>query len=633
VNQLLAINPLTLLGPHGDLFVVLALLIAAILMFMRNQPRMDVVALMMIAALPFTGVVSISETLRGFSDPNVVLIALLFVLGEGLSRTGLVRRVGDLIYQHAGNHEVRLIVLIMLSVAILGSVMSSTAVIAIFIPVVLRICQHTGISPSKLMMPLSIGALISGMLTLVATSPNLIVDAELQRQGFEGFDFFTITPIGLTVLATAVLYTVVARKWLPDRSSQGKKTNRQFTFQDWFELYRLHDRELRVQLRPDSICCGQALESLPLRSDGINLLAIERDVSTRQAGLFNVQKRILLKPQASTRLAAGDILLLDAHVSGERIEELLSLYSAVRLPLAEGVASLASFSQDLGMIEAIVTAESPLIGQTVHQARMRSDVGITVIGLRRGQKSVTEDMLNEVLRVGDTLLITGFWDDLQRANQQHTGLVLINKPREMADILPAASKAPQALAILIAVVLLMMTDYLPNVHVVLLGVLLMGLFGIIDMPGAYRAISWKSLILIVGMMPFAMALQRTGGIDMAADALLAMAGDDAPRNALALIFIVTAVLGMFISNTATAILMAPVAMNIAGALGVSPLPLALTVCVAASTAFMTPVSSPVNTLVVGPGKYIFADFIRVGVPLSILVFLISVILIPILLPF
>jgi di/tricarboxylate transporter len=633
VNQLLAINPLTLLGPHGDLLVVLALLLAAILMFMRNQPRMDVVALIMIAALPFTGIVSISETLRGFSDPNVVLIALLFVLGEGLSRTGLVRRVGDLIYQHSGNNEVRLIVLIMLSVAILGSVMSSTAVIAIFIPVVLRICQHTGIAPSKLMMPLSIGALTSGMMTLVATSPNLIVDAELQRHGLEGFDFFAITPIGLTVLTTAVLYTLVARKWLPDRSTQGKQTNRQFTFQDWFELYRLHDRELRVQLRPGSICQGQSLESLQLRADGINLLAIERDVSTRQAGLFQAQKRVLLKPQASTRLAAGDILLLDAHVSAERIEELLSIYSAVRLPLAEGVASLASFSQDLGMIEAIVTAESPLIGQTVHQARMRSEVGITVIGLRRGQKSVTEHMLNEVLRVGDTLLITGFWDDLQRANQQHTGLVLINTPREMADILPAASKAPQALVILVLVVALMMTDYLPNVHAVLLGVLLMGLFGIIDMPSAYRAISWKSLILIVGMMPFAMALQRTGGIEMAADGLLAMAGDDAPRNALALIFIVTTVLGMFISNTATAILMAPVAINIAVALGVSPLPLALTVCVAASTAFMTPVSSPVNTLVVGPGKYNFADFIRVGVPLSILVFLISVVLIPILLPF
>lgn len=633
MNQLLAINPLTLLGPHGDLLVVLALLLAAILMFMRNQPRMDVVALIMIAALPFTGIVTISETLRGFSDPNVVLIALLFVLGEGLSRTGLVRRVGDLIYQHAGNNEVRLIVLIMLSVAILGSVMSSTAVIAIFIPVVLRICQHTGIAPSKLMMPLSIGALTSGMMTLVATSPNLIVDAELQRHGLEGFDFFAITPIGLTVLTTAVLYTLVARKWLPDRSTQGKQANRQFTFQDWVELYRLHDRELRVQLRPGSICHGQSLENLQLRTEGINLLAIERDVTTRQAGLFQAQKRVLLKPQASTKLAVGDILLLDAHVAAERIEELLSLYSAVRLPLAEGVASLASFSQDLGMIEAIVTAESPLIGQTVHQARMRSEVGITVIGLRRGQKSVTEQMLNEVLRVGDTLLITGFWDDLQRANQQHTGLVLINTPREMADILPAASKAPQALVILVLVVLLMMTDYLPNVHAVLLGVLLMGLFGIIDMPGAYRAISWKSLILIVGMMPFAMALQRTGGIEMAADGLLAMAGDDAPRNALALIFIVTTVLGMFISNTATAILMAPVAMNIAAALGVSPLPLALTVCVAASTAFMTPVSSPVNTLVVGPGKYTFADFIRVGVPLSILVFLISVILIPILLPF
>jgi di/tricarboxylate transporter len=605
---------------NPQLIIVLLLLVSAVVMFMRNRPRMDVVALLMIAALPFTGVITISEAIAGFSDPNIVLIALLFVLGEGLVRTGVARRLGDWISRTSGGSDVRLVVLLMASVAIMGSIMSSTAIVAIFIPVVLRICQSTGTAPSRLMMPLSVAALISGMMTLVATTPNLIVNAELLRQGKPGFEFFSITPVGITVLVLGIAYMLLARRWLPDAKPGAAGAARRPSFREWIERYELAEREVRVRLRPDSPAVGRILESIDLRAAGVKLLAIERGAGR------------LLRPTPTTVLRTGDILLLDIIASKLAIQELVEAYRVEQLPLCPTQGYLTDRAQDLGMIEAIVPAESSFVGKSLLQARMRGDLDLTAIGLRRGSQVIGEGLLDEKLRVGDTLLLTGFWRDIR--NLQHDGheLVPLNMPIELDDVLPAHHRAPQALAILALVVGLMVSGVVPNVHAVLLGCLLLGAFKCIDMNSAYRAINWKSLVLIVGMMPFSLALQRTGGVDLAAEALLGTFGEGSPRTILAAIFVITAVIGMFISNTATAILMAPVAIAVAKYLEASPLPFAMIVALAASTAFMTPVSSPVNTLVVGPGNYRFADFIRLGVPFSLVVLVTSVVLVPLLLP-
>jgi di/tricarboxylate transporter len=268
----------------------------------------------------------------------------------------------------------------------------------------------------------------------------------------------------------------------------------------------------------------------------------------------------------------------------------------------------------------------------VLQARVRSESGLTVIGLRRGRKVLSQGLLEEHLKVGDTLLVTGFWSDIRRLQSEFADLVLLNLPSEMDEVLPAASKAPHAVAILALTVGLMISGLVPNVHAALIGCLLMGAFGCIDMNAAYRSISWKSLILIVGMLPFSLALQRTGGVELAADAVTAIAGNASPRMVLGLLFLITAMLGLFISNTATAVLMAPVALAVARDMGASPYPFAMIIALAASTAFMTPISSPVNTLVVGPGNYGFGDFVKVGVPLSLIVMAVSLLLVPIILP-
>lgn len=606
----------------GDLLLVLALLGAAIVMFVANRPRMDAVALLMIVLLPFTGVITVNEALAGFADPSIVLIAALFVIGEALVRTGVARRLGDLLYEKAGSSQTRMLVLLMIACAGLGAFMSSTAVVAIFVPVVLRICHNTGTAPGQLMMPLSVAALISGMLTLVATAPNLVVNAELLRQGQEGFGFFAFTPFGLPVLALAAGYMLVARRLLPDRRPPGTNGRRGPSLRDWVAKYALAGRAFRVRVPAGSPLVGRRLEELWMRQEGVNLLAIER------RRRFATE---LLRPEGSTVIEPGDVLLADIRAAPEHIEAMRAEYRVQTLPFEEGGYFL-DHTQEIGMVEALIPPDSPLVGSTVLQARMRAEYGLTVIGLRHRNVVVGPDMLDEKLKAGDTLLLTGFWGDIRRLQTDGRDLLVLNLPAEHAEVLPAAGRGPMALAILALTVGLMVSGVVPNVHAALIGGLLMGAAGCVDLNAAYRSISWKSLVLIVGMLPFSLALQRTGGVDLAAEALLAVAGSASPRMLLALVFVITAGLGLFISNTATAVLMAPVALAIAAETGSSPYPFAMIVALAASTAFMTPISSPVNTLVVGPGNYTFGDFVKVGVPLSVAVLLVSVLLVPMLLP-
>jgi len=269
----------------------------------------------------------------------------------------------------------------------------------------------------------------------------------------------------------------------------------------------------------------------------------------------------------------------------------------------------------------------------VEECQFRSRFGLTVIGLRHGDSVVRGSIRGERLKLGDTLLLIGFWSDIRKLEGEAHDLVLLNMPAEFEEVLPAASRAPYALAVLGLVVVLMATGIVPNVQAALIGCLLMGLFACVDFNSAYGSISWKTIVLIVGMLPFSLALQRTGGVDLAADGIVSLVGEASPRIVLATLVIITAMLGLFISNTATAVLMVPVALAIAKDLGMSPYPFAMIIALAASTAFMTPISSPVNTLVVGPGQYSFGDFVKVGVPFSILVAIVCVLMVPILLPF
>lgn len=601
----------------AELAIVLGLLAAAIAMFAINKPRMDAVALIMLVALPLTGAVTTSEALAGFSDANIVLIAALFVIGDGLVRTGVARKLGDWLATKAGSSEVRLIALLMVVVCSLGAFMSSTAVTAIFIPVALRIAQSTGASPGRLMMPLSMSALISGMMTLVATAPNLVVSGELERNGYEGFSFFAFTPFGVPILALGIGYMLFARRWLGETSSvtdeaQGPKLS------EWIEEYQLAEREHRVTVNSWSPLVGQTIEQIRLReSSGAKLVAIERG-------------KTLIQPTAKTEIKSGDILLLDFFAPEAEVQAICQRLSLSPLPLKGGY--FTDHSQEIGMAEVLLPANSRLIGKSLVDTNFSDEYGLRVIGIRRGTAPIVSGLETEELHLGDTLLLIGPWRAIRNLQSHGQDLVVFHLPVEMQDVLPAPGKAPHAVFCLVLVVALMVSGVVPNVIAALIGGLLMGALGITDLNAAYRSVDWKTLVLIVGMLPFSIALQRTGGVDLMASGLMSAIGESGTYVVLASVFAITAILGMFISNTATAVLMAPVAIALAKDFGASPYPFAMIVALAASTAFMTPVSSPVNTLVVTPGNYTFGDFVRVGVPFAVIVMLVCVIMVPWLLP-
>ena len=604
----------------ADLITVLTLLAATVVMFALNRPRMDAAALIMLVALPLTGVISVPEALAGFSDPNVVLIAALFVVGEALVRTGVAQRMGDLLLHYAGASETRLLVLLMVLVAGIGAFMSSTGVVAIFIPIVLRICGNAGIAPGRLMMPLSVAALISGMMTLVATAPNLVVNSQLAREGFEGFGFFAFAPFGLPVLALAVLYMLAARRWLAGAAAPAPRGGPRLA--DWAQLYGLSRRTFRIWVSPGSAWVGKRLEQLDLRAtSGLNIIGIERGRGFR---------RKLIHPAAASGIEAGDSLLIEVWRDEAALDALCRESGLTRQPMSGQ--DFSDQAQDIGMVELMLPPESPMLGRTPAQLRFRSRYGLAVLGILHGKAPLAGPAAHQPMRLGDRLLAVGPWKAI-RALRQSRDLIVLTLPAESDEVIARPDRAPHAVAVLVLIVALMVSGAVENVQAALIGCLLLGLFGCVDMAGAYRAIHWQSLIVIVGMLPFSVALQATGGVDLAASGLLALLGDAGPRMALVAVFLLTAALGLFISNTATAVLMVPVALALAARLGASPHPFAMTVALAASAAFVTPVSSPVNMLVVGPGNYGFGDFLRIGTPLLAITLAVAVLLVPLLFPF
>jgi len=608
----------------SELIWVLLLLIVAMVLFASNKLRMDVVALLVIVAFVMSGTLTLHEAMAGFSDPNVILIAALFVIGHGLVRTGVAYQVGEWLMKVAGNSETRMLVLLMLTVAGLGAFMSSTGVVAIFIPVVLSVAAKMKTSPARLMMPLSFAGLISGMMTLVATPPNMVVNSELLREGFDGFGFFGVTPIGLVVLMMGVGYMLIARRWLSGENSGVKKEDWQRrTFRDLIRDYRLTGRARRMAIRPDSPLVGKTLDDLHLRSRySANVVGIER---------WRKFRRIMVSATGSTELRARDVLLVDMADSEISVRQFLTDEKLEPMVLRGDYFS--EQSRDVGMAEVSLIPDSELLGRSLQQVSFRSRYGLNVVGIRRNGEALEGKLIDEELQLGDTLLVIGDWKLIRQLQQQTHHFIVLNLPAEVDDVAPAVSQAPHALFCLALMVALMLTDEVPNVIAAIVACLLMGKFRCITMEGAYKSIHWPSLLLIVGMMPFALALQKTGGVALIVKGLMDVSGGHGPHIMLLSLFVLCATIGLFISNTATAVLMAPIAIATAQQMGLSPYPFTMIIAIAASAAFMTPVSSPVNTLVMVPGNYSFSDFIRIGVPFTLMVMAISVFLVPLLFPF
>lgn len=606
----------------GELIWVLSLLAVAVVLFATGKVRMDAVALFVIVAFVLSGTLTLPEAFSGFSDPNVILIAALFIIGDGLVRTGVATVVGTWLVKMAGSSEIKMLVLLMITVAGLGAFMSSTGVVAIFIPVVLSVSMHMQTSPSRLMMPLSFAGLISGMMTLVATPPNLVVNSELLREGLHGFSFFSVTPLGVVVLALGIVYMLVMRFMLKG-DTPGQQAGKRRTFRDLIRDYRLTGRARRLAIRPGSPMVGQRLDDLKLRERyGANVIGVER---------WRRFRRVIVNVNGVSEFRARDVLLIDMSAAEVDLRE----FCAEQLlePMVLRGEYFSDQALDVGMAEISLIPESELIGKSVREIAFRTRYGLNVVGLKRDGVALEGSLADEPLLMGDIILVVGNWKLISQLGQKGRDFVVLNMPVEVSEASPAHSQAPHAIFCLVLMVALMLTDEIPNPIAAIIACLLMGKFRCIDAESAYKAIHWPSIILIVGMMPFALALQKTGGVSLVVKGLMDIGGGYGPYMMLGCLFVLCAAIGLFISNTATAVLMAPIALAAAKSMGVSPYPFAMAVAMAASAAFMTPVSSPVNTLVLGPGNYSFSDFVKLGVPFTLIVMAVCIVMIPMLFPF
>ncbi|SXK06669.1 transport protein [Klebsiella pneumoniae] len=609
---------------NGELIWVLSLLAIAVVLFATGKVRMDAIALMVIVAFVLSGTLTLNEAFSGFSDPNVILIAALFIIGDGLVRTGVATKMGAWLVSVAGNSETKMLIYLMLTVAGLGAFMSSTGVVAIFIPVVLSVSARMNTSPSRLMMPLSFAGLISGMMTLVATPPNLVVNSELLREGLHGFSFFSVTPIGLVVLIMGIVYMLAVRFMLKtDNGDSARDGRKRSTFRDLIREYHLTGRARRLAIRPGSPMIGQRLDDLKLRERYCaNVIGVER---------WRRFRRVIVNVNGVSEFRARDVLLIDMSASDVDLRQFCG--EQMLEPMVLRGEYFADQALDVGMAEVALIPDSEMIGKTVREIAFRTRFGLNIVGMKRDGKAMDGSVVDEPLQLGDILLVVGNWRQIALLAKRGRDFVVLNMPVEVDDASPAHSQAPHAIFCLVLMVALMLTDEIPNPIAAIIACLLMGKFRCINAESAYKAIHWPSIILIVGMMPFALALQKTGGVDLVVKGLMDVAGGEGPYLMLGCLFVMCAAIGLFISNTATAVLMAPIALAAAKSMGVSPYPFAMVVAMAASAAFMTPVSSPVNTLVLGPGKYSFSDFVKIGVPFTILVMVVCVLLIPVLFPF
>lgn len=609
---------------NGELIWVLSLLAIAVVLFATGKVRMDAIALMVIVAFVLSGTLTLTEAFSGFSDPNVIMIAALFIIGDGLVRTGVATKMGAWLVSVAGNSETKMLIYLMLTVAGLGAFMSSTGVVAIFIPVVLSVSARMNTSPSRLMMPLSFAGLISGMITLVATPPNLVVNSELLREGLHGFSFFSVTPIGLVVLILGIVYMLAVRFMLKtDNGDSARDGRKRSTFRDLIREYHLTGRARRLAIRPGSPMIGQRLDDLKLRERYCaNVIGVER---------WRRFRRVIVNVNGVSEFRARDVLLIDMSASDVDLRQFCG--EQMLEPMVLRGEYFADQALDVGMAEVALIPDSEMMGKTVREIAFRTRFGLNIVGMKRDGKAMDGSVVDEPLQLGDILLVVGNWRQIALLAKRGRDFVVLNMPVEVDDASPAHSQAPHAIFCLVLMVALMLTDEIPNPIAAIIACLLMGKFRCINAESAYKAIHWPSIILIVGMMPFALALQKTGGVDLVVKGLMDVAGGEGPYLMLGCLFVMCAAIGLFISNTATAVLMAPIALAAAKSMGVSPYPFAMVVAMAASAAFMTPVSSPVNTLVLGPGKYSFSDFVKIGVPFTVLVMVICVLLIPVLFPF
>ncbi len=603
-----------------DMLFVFALLATTIILFILDKIRMDIVALLVVAALALSGIITPAETVSGFGQSIVVMIAALFVVGEALFRTGVAAAVGNWLLRVGGNNEVRLLLFLLPAVAVLSAFMSSTGAVALFIPVVLSMSRKAKLNPSRLLMPLAFASLIGGMLTLIGTPPNIVVSGEMQRAELPPFGFFDFTPLGLIILVIGMAYLIFVARHLLPKSEIRDPENPHPTLQAFAERYGVADHLHRIYLPASCTLAGKTVAEAGLRTH-------------YEVTVFGIQRRgrlmsTLMPVLSHTIVNASDTLMV--YGKADDIARLCRETGVQSQGFPAGESE--RLNQEFGFAEVLLRASSNLKGKTVKEGHFREKFKLSVIGIRREGSPLATEFDGEPLAFGDTLLLAGGWRYIESLDQQRD-FVVLETPAEMTEVPARGQKAPMALGIMALMLIAMVSGALPNLTAILLAALAMVLTGCVTMEESYRSLNATSLVLIAGMLPLALAMKKSGALELIVDQLITALGSSDPMMLCAGLFVLTSVLSQFISNTATTVLVAPIALAAAQGVGLNPEPLMMTVAIAASTAFATPIASPVNTLVLAPGNYRFIDFVKVGVPLQLLVMAVTLVVTPMIFPF
>ena len=615
---------------------IIVLLVAAVF-FAMGKVRSDLVALCALLALMMFGILSPAEALSGFSNPVVIMMVGLFVVGGAIFQTGLAKKISGKMMNLAGNSELRLYLLVMLVTAFIGAFVSNTGTVALMLPIVVSLAARARMNVSRLLIPLAFSSSLGGMLTLIGTPPNLVIQETLVEAGYEPLSFFSFAPVGVICIAVGMVVLLPLSQWFLGKksSSDGHGRRKSKSLHELVREYHLTDNLVRVKVDADSLACGKTVSELDIHNRyALTVYEVRRE-KTMQSGLLKTVNQRLAGPQ--TELQSGDII----YIIGEKAQT-SKFVSDYRLAVVEtqesepeeGGAQLDFY--DIGIAEIVMMPTSRLVNRKLKESGFRSKYHINIVGVRRKGQYIMDNLAELRLHGGDVLLVQGTWENISRLNRDEEDWVVLGQPLEEAEKVTLDYKAPLAACIMLLMIALMVFDFIPvaPVTAVMFAGVLMVLSGCFrNVEAAYKTINWESIVLIAAMLPMSVALEKTGASALVSRTLAESLGHYGPYALLAGIYFSTSLLTMFISNTATAVLMAPIALSSAAQMGLSPYPFLFAVTLGASMCFATPFSTPPNALVMQAGRYTFMDYVKVGLPLQVIVGIVMVFALPLLFGF
>ncbi|AZK45758.1 SLC13 family permease [Paenibacillus lentus] len=623
---------------NGPMIITLIVLIAASILFVSGKIRSDLVAIGSLIILMLFNILTPAEALSGFSNSVVIMMIGLFVVGGGIFQTGLAKMGSRVLLRLAGTSETRLLVMVMLVTSVIGAFVSNTGTVAVMMPIVVSLAMSAGTHPGKLLMPLAFASSLGGMLTLIGTPPNLVIQETLLQAGYKGLSFFTFTPIGIVCLLTGIIGLLFLRRFLPDHQKElgkGKKKGR--SLKELAKQYQLTQNLFRVQVNKDSPIQSKTLLELDVSAKfEVNVIEIRRKISAKNQFFKTINQEIA---GPDTVIHEDDILYVNGTF--ERAEQFAQHYGLTLLDhhVAERSGPQSEQSEqyatsEVGIAEVMLTPNSSLIGRLVKDSGFREKYRVNILGIQRKEQYLLHNLKEERMKFGDALLIQGTWKDIALLAANQANVVVVGQPIEESRKVTMDIKAPIAAGIMLLMVALLITELVPAVVAVMIAAVLMVVFGCVrNMEEAYKSINWESIVLIGGMIPMSIAIEKTGAATLLSEGLVSMLGGYGPIALLAGVYFTTSLLTMFISNTACAVLFAPIALTAAIQFGVSPYPYLFAVSIGASMCFASPFSTPPNALVMSAGRYKFSHYIKVGLPLQVFIGVVMVAVLPLFFPF